>query len=334
MTKGTKAFRIIVCILLALTMLWSAFFGVVFVAYVQNVILEHEYGIWIAGVSVTQSNQDDILGDGSVSYDEVWNILTFQDANIECDFSIIHSEKDLVVELIGENKFVCKDNESITAIYVSNNTLRKDLSFYGDGTLDIVFENVTKGASGIVADNIYIGSDISITSQDCSDVTNGIVTASALYIRNNSTVVVNNGSAKNSAAVASQGNIAIESGSSLNVNVNPGCSGNCYGLVTYSNMIVSKDSSLSVSIDDEIADMSACINVFGSFTVGRGADVTASSKKAYAIDCLGSFEVYEGAVITAKSAGKDNDICCFGAVVNGGADINGDIDALGGVHNK
>ena len=36
MTKGTKAFRIIISILLALTLLWSAFWGMAVISCLQN----------------------------------------------------------------------------------------------------------------------------------------------------------------------------------------------------------------------------------------------------------------------------------------------------------
>ena len=82
MTKGTKAFRVIICILLALNMLWSAFFGAAFIAYAKNMILTDEYGVWVAGVSVTRANASDVLGDGTVAYYPESNMLVFDNADI------------------------------------------------------------------------------------------------------------------------------------------------------------------------------------------------------------------------------------------------------------
>ena len=63
MTKGTKIFRIIISILLALTMIISAFFATLFYLYFSK----DPYGIYVAGVSVNRGNDDaDIFCSGAV----------------------------------------------------------------------------------------------------------------------------------------------------------------------------------------------------------------------------------------------------------------------------
>ena len=57
MTKGTKIFRIVICILLALTMIGSAFFDFLFLQYIVEEVKEVEYGIYVAGESVTRNPQ-------------------------------------------------------------------------------------------------------------------------------------------------------------------------------------------------------------------------------------------------------------------------------------
>ena len=42
----------------------------------------------------------------------------------------------------------------------------------------------------------------------------------------------------------------------------------------------------------------------------------------------------KGSSVSAVSDKKDSDIFCSGAVVNCGAEVDGEIDALGGIHNK
>ena len=123
MTKGTKIFRIIVCTLLGLTMLCSLFFSALFVLYMDKAVLGAGFGIYVAGVEVTEYNEDDVLGDGTVSYNPVSNTLTLNNANIEHDYAIILSVIDLKIELIGENRFLCKDRNYITAIYVADGVL-------------------------------------------------------------------------------------------------------------------------------------------------------------------------------------------------------------------
>ena len=43
------------------------------------------YDLWVAGKQVTETNQDDVLGDGTVSYDPVSNKLTLSDAKLSLD---------------------------------------------------------------------------------------------------------------------------------------------------------------------------------------------------------------------------------------------------------
>ena len=56
MTKGTKTFRIIISILLAITMICSAFFAVLFILHIEKDVMEEPYGIYVAGVSVTRNH--------------------------------------------------------------------------------------------------------------------------------------------------------------------------------------------------------------------------------------------------------------------------------------
>ena len=61
MTKGTKVFRIIISILLALTMIVSAFFIFVFCLDFGK----SPYGIYVSGIAINRSNNEDVLGDRS-----------------------------------------------------------------------------------------------------------------------------------------------------------------------------------------------------------------------------------------------------------------------------
>ena len=99
MTKGTRACRIIISILLGLTMLWTVFISYAFFYHIDLKLQqqqEERYGIYIAGVDVTRANAHDIPGDGTVSYNEVRNRLTFCNASIECEGSAIYSEIDAI----------------------------------------------------------------------------------------------------------------------------------------------------------------------------------------------------------------------------------------------
>ena len=77
-----------------------------------------------------------------------------------------------------------------------------------------------------------------------------------------------------------------------------------------------------------------CIRVFGLMEIGVGSTVTVSAKNSYAIECFGAIEANKGASISAVSDKKDADIFCSGAVINCGVTIDGEIDAIGGIHNR
>ncbi len=75
------------------------------------VFAEPDYGISVAGVEVTEQNKDDILGDGSVSFDPVLFALTLKDAAIEGE---VISEKSLEIVLYGKNT-VSSESDAIVA---------------------------------------------------------------------------------------------------------------------------------------------------------------------------------------------------------------------------
>ena len=335
MTTGTKIFRIIISVLLALTMLWSVFVGLGLYAFGTRLIHTDEYGIWVAGISVERTNKGDILGDGTVSYDAGNNVLTFNNATIEYEDTVVYSAIDLHIQLIGENKIICTDEEYGIGIYAGDSRLNKDLAILGDGSLTIEFPNAGGEAAGISAANLTIESNLTVTTPDCEKAVNGIVCASSLMVVNKATVTVNNGAAtKFSSAVRVRGNAFFEEGTTLKTSTNPGTTGICKGLTVNGDLFLGKNTTIDVSIDDSTTDQGECIRVSGLMEIGSDATVTASAKNASAIECLGTIEANKGATISAKSDNNDADIFCSGAVVNYGAEINAEIDAIGGVNNR
>ena len=330
MTKGTKAFRIIICILLGLTMLFSAFFAVFFSLYFSK----DPYGIYVAGVSVNRSNQDDILGDGTVYYDSTNKLLTLDNATIESEDTVVYSMIDLHIQLIGENKVVCTNEEYCVGIYAGNYNLNKDLALVGDGSLTIEFPNARVDVAGLSAADLTVGADLTVITPDCENAVHGIICDSSLILINKGTVTVNGGAAKNSSAVRVRGNALFEEGTALNISANPGTSGMCKGLSVSGDLVLGKDTALDVSIDDGATDLGECIRVSGLMEIGIGSTVTASAKNAPAIECFGSIEANKDATVSATSDQNDAGIFCSGAVINRGAEIDGEIDAIGGVHNR
>ena len=331
MTKGTKIFRIIISILLAITMLISAFFAFFFCLY----FAKDPYGIYVAGVAVNRDNDDDILGDGTVYYDESNNVLTFNNATIECEGTVVYSKIDLLVQLIGENKIICTDEEYGIGIYAGDSSLNKDLAILGDGSLTIEFPNASGEAAGISAANLTVASDLTVITPNCDRAVNGIVCTSSLLVVNKATVTVNNGAAtKFSSAVRVRGNAFFEEGATLKTSTNPGTTEICKGFTVNGDLFLGKDTTLDVSIDDSNTDQGECIRISGLMEIGAGSTVNASAKKTNAIECFGSIEVNKDVAISAVSDHNDADIFCSGAVVNRGAKIDGEMDAIGGVHNR
>ena len=331
MTKGTKIFRIIISILLAITMIISAFFAVLFYAYFAKV----PFGIYVAGISVNRDNADDILGDGTVYYNETNNILTFNNATIECEDTVVYSKIDLHIQLIGENKVICTNEKSATAIYAGNYHINKDLAIVGDGSLTIEIPNAKEEAAGLSADNLTIASNLTVITPDCESMVNGIVCASSLMVVSKATVTVNNGaSTKYSSAVRVRGNALFEEGTTLKSSTRPNTTGICRGFTVSGDLFMGKGTLIEVSIDDGATEQGECIRVSGLMEVGIDSTVTAISKNASAIECLGAIEANKGAIISATSDKNVADIFCSGVVVNYGAVINAEIDALGGINNR
>ena len=334
MTKGTKIFRIIVCVLLSLTILWGVFVGLVLTAMATQLVFTKGYDIWVAGVQVTKANHDDVLGDGTVYYDTSLNTLILDNAVIEYDDTIIRSERDLQIHLIGENKFICKDASYIPAIYVADRYLYKDLAFDGDGSLTIEFQNVTGDAQGILASRVMLLADVTVKLPDCSGVSGGIVCDSSLLMASGASLAIENGTANFNSAVRIRGNALLEGGTALNVSVNGASTGTCRGISINGDLVLGEGAQVNVSVNDAEASVSECLRVTGVIDLAADAIVTASAVKGHSIECYGAIRAMEGATISASTEGDLADAICYGALVNYGATVNGEVEALGGTYNK
>lgn len=332
MTKGTKIFRIIISTLLGLTMLFGAFFAFLLIVYIDRDFLNTEYGVTVAGVDVTRKNADDVLGDGTVSYDPYNSLLTLDNAEIRYDDTAIYSKIDLMIELVGENTFVMS-GESVPVIYAGNYIMTQDLVFLGDGSLTVEFEGTCSDAMGIYAKNLKFETDVTVTLPDCANIVNGMYSEGNIMLMNGATVTIHNGAGKFSTAVKSCNNIQLETGTTLNVTVNPGTTDICKAFEVNGSLLLWDDAALRVSMDDAVAQTSKCISVSGLMSVGKNAKVTASAKKAYSIECYGSVELKSGASVSASTE-EGVDLLCYGAIVNYGAAVNGEVEALGGSYSK
>ena len=219
--------------------------------------------------------------------------------------------------------------------WFDNHNLNKDLALLGDGSLTIEFPNAKVDVAGLSAADLTVGADLAVITPDCENAVHGIICDSSLILVNKATVTVHGGaSPKYSSAIRVRGNALMEEGTTLNASVKSGTSGICKGLTVNRDLVLGKDAAIDVSIDDGATDLGECIRVSGLMEIGIGSTVTASAKNAPAIACFGAIEANKDATISAVSDQNDADIFCTGAVVNRGAKIEGEMDAIGGIHNR
>ena len=129
-------------------------------------------------------------------YDSTNKILTLDNATIESEDTVVYSMIDLHIQLIGENKVVCTNEEYCVGVYAGNYNLNKDLALVGDGSLTIEFPNARVDAAGLSAADLTIGADLTVITPDCENAVNGIICDSSLILLNKAVVTVNGGAAK------------------------------------------------------------------------------------------------------------------------------------------
>ena len=68
-----------------------------------------DYKLRITGITVTDENKDDILGDGTVSFDSTDKTLTFNNATIDYQGNIVSCwEENLTIQFFGSNTLTAK----------------------------------------------------------------------------------------------------------------------------------------------------------------------------------------------------------------------------------
>jgi len=121
------------------------------------------YDIWIGSTRVSSGNAGDVLGNGTVRYDEVSNILTFENASItsdeygyDCDTNyyrrMVCIKQELILNLIGENKIeAINDGTTCFRWYGLYYDIDSDkpLTITGAGTLEIETGDVETGGMSL-----------------------------------------------------------------------------------------------------------------------------------------------------------------------------------------
>lgn len=137
---------------------------------------EKEYNIYVGDTQVTAKNAEDVLGDGTVSFNPSESAFVFNNANItsgtkmygDQDFGGFYAEwGDLSIELIGENVIDLTEADVSGVQCICGMFSDCDLTFYGDGSLTILVpaSTVEDGCSyGIYThDDVWVYDTVAIT---------------------------------------------------------------------------------------------------------------------------------------------------------------------------
>lgn len=150
------------------------------------------YSIWVQGWLVNSANKDDILGDGTVSYDPDTKTLTLNNAIIQYENGNgISFDGDTIIiagtgSIIGSTIGIYARNGSVTVTGSFNEItgVSKGISAKGDVVISGSVDNISGGANGIHSHN----GNISITGTiNEVDATN---TGSSLRVENNNTITI------------------------------------------------------------------------------------------------------------------------------------------------
>ena len=110
------------------------------------------YEIFIAGTQVTELNKDDVLGDGTVSYDAETNTLTLNGADIEAEGEGLSTQIDeIIIKLEGENSIEAPEGYGIYS----------DASFTitGPGSLSVTSKFVALNGSFVIEGGAKVTAD-------------------------------------------------------------------------------------------------------------------------------------------------------------------------------
>ena len=242
------------------------------------------YDLWVNGIQVNNINQDDILGDGTVSFSG--NMLTLNGANITSTTSAIRSRMgSLLINVVGENSL----SSSTTAV-MTETAFGDDghaITFCGNGTLDI-YSNSTDVGRAISADMVYLTDTVCVNAG--SNGITHVVLASNLSINSPAAELHATGKIP-VAALSAYADVAEPVGGSLQKNAETGyvevadASGSFVRnqtVVLKSEAESEEDSHLKGDVNEDgkvdISDIVAVINQIAGTATYRYADVNEDNK--------------------------------------------------------
>ena len=151
------------------------------------------YHLEVGGVTVTEENMADVLGDGTVSYDPNIYLLTLNNAHInvtEGNYGI-GSNTFLNIELIGKNSISCSGGYGLYST--------DDVYVLGSGSLDVTANDVgIYTAGGYEVGGLYLKDHVTlnVTSGNVSSGNSyGVRVDDVLEVRDNATLIATAGTA-------------------------------------------------------------------------------------------------------------------------------------------
>ena len=151
------------------------------------------YDLLVGGVTVTEENMDDVLGDGTVSFDPAAHTLTLNNANINVTEGGhgIHSQTFLTLKLIGENSISCSSGYGFYST--------DDVTVVGDGSLNVAGnDGGIYIAGGGEVGGLYLKENVSLTvaSGNVSSTNSyGVRVDDVLEVHDNATLTASAGTA-------------------------------------------------------------------------------------------------------------------------------------------
>jgi lysophospholipase L1-like esterase len=302
-----------------------------------------QYPFWVGGTQVNDENADNVLGDGTVSYDIGTNTLTLRNATITQgthEESAIYSNGNLNIVLEGENTVNAVD----IGIYVYGT-----LAISGSGSLTVNGINIENGDIIISSGTVTTSSTYGGIMADNVTISGGTVTATGevVGITVYENVTINGGEVTATGEMV--GITAYE-----DVTINGGevtATGDEVGIQTYINditisggTVTARGSDAGITADENVTINGGEVTATGD-TMGIKSDnnVTVSGGTVTAMG--GTMGIYAGDSVTispkssqqiAVTSGMDKDsaTAIYGSPFRGETDIRDLIDEAAYFHSE
>lgn len=279
------------------------------------------YDVWVAGTQVNENNAGNVLGDGKVSYDQISNTLTLNNARIDYQENQSDNTKgailfngDLNVELVGENVIT-----SVTSGIYANGA--GDLVITGDAlTVDAVYYGI---GSANASRNVTIsGVDLDVDVDRRSPFIGVGIQAGGQLLITDGTVAEVTGTGADTHPVIGNGGLSIVDSE---VHAWVDAEGQYANSMILSDHDITIDNSIVEATADDTYDFGILagndlIPSEGTITIKNNSQVTVSAASGIAVHTMAGDVVIEDSKVVATSSGHN------AMYVNGDITISGASD--------